>query len=102
MNYKERNDLYITEDFIGRVRMALCDWLNYWAINGTFEIEDETTKQLTDNFITAAIFNLESIVRRVAVLVIAESSVKNAIEVSDANIQIAVVNILSHSLNYLI
>lgn len=102
MNYNERNEIFLTEDFIGRVRIALCDWLNYWAINGTTSIENETLRELTNTFVTTAIFNLEAMVKRISVLVIAEPSVKNAVEITDTDIQTAITNILSHALNFLL
>lgn len=102
MTLNERNAVFLTDEFTGKVRIALCDWLNYWAVNGTAEIEDPDLREMTDGFIRISVFSLESIVRRLAVLVISEPVVKNAVEVTDANVQAAITNILSHSLSYLL
>ncbi len=101
MTLNERNDIFLTDEFVGKVRMALCDWLGYWANAGTASIADETLRRKTDDFITGTIYNLDSAVKRVSVLVIAEPAVRDAAEVTDENVRTALTNVLAHALNYL-
>jgi hypothetical protein len=101
MTYNERNLVLQSEDFIGKVRIAMCDWVEYWAVNGTASIEDPELKEKTDTFITLALSNPDAYVRKLATLVIAETAVKEAVEVTDLNVKTAVDDALSHALDYL-
>lgn len=101
MTYNERNLVLQSEDFIGKVRIAMCDWVEYWAVNGTASIEDPELKEKTDNFITLALSNPDAYVRKLATLAIAEPAVKEAVEVTDLNVKTAVDSVLSHALDYL-
>lgn len=101
MTYNERNEILMDETFTAKVRIALCDWVNYWAVNGTSSITDPDLKKKTDDFILSALGNIEAYVNRIAVLIIAEPAVKDAVEVTDANVQTALTNIMSHALDYL-
>ena len=102
MNYTDRNDIYSDDKFVGQVRMALCDWVEYWAVTGTSSIDDPELRNLTDSFIRCAVSNIETYVSRLAVLVISEPAVKEAVEVTDANVNIAVTNLLARALPYLL
>lgn len=101
MSYNDRNEIFLTEEFIGKVRMALCDWLEYWASAGTASITDPVLRQKTDDFIRGSIFNLDSAVKRVSVLIISEPNVRDAVTITDQNVQTAMTNVLSTSLDYL-
>ena len=102
MTYEERNEVLMDEGFIAKVRVALCDWVNYWAINGTSTIDDPDLKQSTDLFIQSSLSNLETYVRRIAVLIISETVIKEAQSVTDANVQTALTNVMSHAIDYLL
>lgn len=102
MTYNERNEILMDNTFIAKVRIALCDWVNYWAINGTSSITDPDLKAKTDEFILSALSNIEAYVKRIAVLIIAESAIKDAVEVTDVNVQTALTNVMSHALDYLL
>lgn len=102
MTYNERNLILRNEDYIGKIRIALCDWVEYWAVLGTAGIEDPDLKELTDSFIKFHLSNPEVYVNKLAVLAISEPTVKDAVEVTDANVATAVTNLLAHALPYLI
>lgn len=102
MTYIERNTILQDDTFIARVRIAFCDWLNYWASNGTASIEDQDLRDKTDMLVGSAISNTEAFVKKIAVLVIAESSVKEAAEITDANVSSAVTSVMSHAIDYLL
>ena len=101
MTYNERDLILQSEDFIGKVRIAMCDWIEYWADNGTASIEDPDLKEKTDTFISVALINPDAYTRKLATLVIAEQTVKEAVEITDVNVKTAVDNVLSHALGYL-
>jgi len=102
MNYNERNDVFMSDSFQAQCKIALTDWLNYWATNGTASIEDETLRDQTDNFLRFAIHNLDNYARAISVLVIGEETVKTDSEVTDAEVSAAVNHVLSTALEYLI
>lgn len=102
MTFNERNLILKSEDYIGKVRIALCDWLNYWATMGTESIEDEQVRNNTNLFITLALSNPEAYITKLATLTISESSVKDAIEITDTNISTAVAHVLASALFYLL
>ena len=99
MTYNERNQVLMSEQFAGKVRIALCDWINYWAINGTESIEDADLRAKTDLFLGTAMSNIEAVVRKASVLIIAEAVVKEAVEVTDANVTAALTNVMSHAID---
>ena len=101
MNYSERNEILRSEEFVGRCRVALCDWAAYWAVNGTGSIEDEELRHKTDQFLVFFLENPEAYVRKVAHLAISEPAVKDAVEITDANVKTAVDRILSSAIGYL-
>ena len=101
MTYNERNIILNNENFIGKCRIALTDWVEYWAVNGTSAIEDQTLREQTDTFIRVCLENPDAYVWKIAHLVISEPSVKDAVEVTDANVAQAVTNIMSHALSYI-
>ena len=63
MNYNERNEIFISDAFQAQCKIALADWLNYWATNGTASIEDETLRKQTEDFVKFAIHNLDNYVK---------------------------------------
>lgn len=102
MNYNERNEIFISDTFQAQCKIALTDWMNYWATNGTASIEDETLREQTDNFLKFAIHNLDSYAKALSVLVIGEDSIKTDGEVTDAEVSAAVTHVLSAALEYLL
>ena len=101
MTYNERNLILRDEEFIGKCRIALADWVEYWAVNGTSSIDDPVLREQTDKFIQLCLDNPNAYVNKVAHLVISEPSVKDAVEVTDANVSQAVTVIMSHALSYI-
>lgn len=102
MTLNERNTILKSEDYIGKVRIALCDWLNYWATMGTESIEDEQVRNNTNLFITLALSNPEAYITKLVTLTISESSVKDAVEITDTNVSTAVAHVLASALSYLL
>ena len=102
MTYNERDNILKDPEFIGKVRIAFCDWMEYWAVSGTSSITDPTQREQTDLLITMALSNQDAYVNKLAVLAISEPSVKDAAEVTDTNVNTAVVNLLANALPYLI
>ena len=102
MTFNERNTILKSEDYIGKVRIAFCDWLQYWATTGTDSIEDEQVKSNTSLLITLALSNPEVYVTKLANIVISEQAVKEAVEITDANVSTAVTHVLATALPYLL
>lgn len=102
MTYNERDEILKDNEYVGKVRIALCDWLQYWATNGVNSIEDQQVKENTDLFIKLALSSTEAYVSKLAILAISESAIKEAIEVTDANVNTAVTHLLATALPYLI
>ena len=102
MTYTDRYEIMNSDEFIAQCAIALSDWVRYWAVNGTAEIEDETLREQTDTFISVYLENPKAYVNKIAVLAIAEPSVKDAVEVLDVNVKTAVDSILAHAISYLI
>lgn len=101
MTYIERNSILNNENFIAQCQIALCDWVNYWAVNGTQSIEDENLREQTDRFLKLFITNPYAYTRKIATLAISEAVIKNAEEITDANVTTAVTNLLAHTLDFL-
>lgn len=102
MTYIERNTVYQSEEFVAQVRMALADWINYWATNGTDSIEDPDLREKTDMYIKFCASNMENYTRSLATLVIGEQNVAEAEEITDAVVKTAVTHVLATALEYLI
>lgn len=102
MTYNERDEILKNNEYVGKVRIALCDWLQYWATSGVDSIEDEQVRENTDLFIKLALSSTETYVMKLAILAISESAIKDAEEVTDANVNIAVTHLLATALPYLI
>ena len=64
MTLNERNSILKSEDYIGKVRIAFCDWLQYWATTGVDNIEDEQVRENTDLFIKLALDNPENYINK--------------------------------------
>lgn len=102
MTLNERNDILQSTEYIGKVRIAFCDWLEYWSVVGTSGIADETIRENTDMLIHLALSNPEAYVTKLAILAISEPAVRDAVEVTDANVSTAVTNLLTYALQYLL
>lgn len=102
MTYNERDNILKSTDFIGKVRIAENDWVNYWAVNGTESIEDPDLRELTDSFLKMYLENPNAYVNKIATLAISEASVKDAVEVTDANVSTAVTHLMSTALEYIL
>ena len=103
MTLDERNALLASMSFHAKVRVALCDWMNYWVSAGTDLIQDETVRMQTEAFIRMIIENLDDCTSRVAVLAIANSNIANLEdEPTDQNVKAAVDSIMTTSLSYLL
>lgn len=102
MTFSERNNLLYSGDYIGRVRIAFCDWLEYWAVTETSSIQDEELREMTETMIKESLSNLETYVTKLAALAISEPAVKDAVEVTDENVSTAVINLLASALPFLI
>ena len=102
MDYIERNSALNKLEFVGRIRIALCDWLGYWTSVGTSSITDPDLKAKMDEFILAAIRNTDVYLPRLSKLIIADPAVKDAVEITDANVQTALTNVLSRALDYIL
>ena len=102
MTFNERNNILKSEEYIGRVRIAFYDWLQYWATVGTENIQDEQIRENTNIFIKMALSNPEAYVNKLAVLSISETAVKEAIEITDVNVQSAIDHLLATALEFLL
>lgn len=102
MTYNERDAIYSSVEFIGKVRMAFADWIEYWAVSGTESIQDEDVREYTDSLIRNSLSNPEAYVKKLTTLVISEPNVKDAVEVTDANVSLAVTSILANAIKYLL
>ena len=102
MNYEERSQVWVSEKFRAQCRMALMDWLNYWATTGTGSITDEDLREKTDQFISFAIHNPDHYAEALSVLVIGESAVTVKEDPEDEDVRAAVTHVLSTALAYLL
>ncbi len=103
MTLEERNAILNSTSFHSKVRVALCDWLNYWAMAGTDSIEDETVRINTDNFLRMLIDKLDECTTKVVVLAISDNNIINSEgEPTDEQVRAAVTAITSHCLPYLL
>ena len=102
MTFNERNVILKNEDYVGKVRIAFCDWLNYWVTTGVDSIEDEQIRNNTSLLITLALSNPEVYINKLAVLAISEQAVKEAVEITDINVSTAVTHLLATALPYLL
>lgn len=102
MTYQQRNQILQSPEFIAQCRIALCDWLEYWTVNGLSPIEDEDLRTKTDIFIRNCLANTETYVFRIATIVIGTDIIENAEEITDSIVKRAVDTVLSHALDFLI
>ena len=103
MYYTERNEILSSAEFKGQCRVALCDWVEYWAINGTAEIADEKLRDQTDLFIKVFVQNADYFTQKAMVLVISDEAVKNAEgPVTDGLVMVAVDRIMANAIGYMI
>ena len=100
--YSDRNDILKSSSFLAQISIAVCDWVNYWAINGTSIIQDQTQREQTDAFISVFLIKPDLFIQKIAYLAISEAPVKNAVEVTDQNVSDAVNTILSNAIAYLL
>ena len=101
MTLEERNNVLISPSFTAKCRIAFCDWIEYWAINGTDSIQDQDLRNKTESLIRVGLEDLDTCVSKIAVLAISDTSIVNAEEVTDALVSSAVTNIMSHAIEYL-
>ena len=101
MTLEERNTLLNSPSFHAKVRIALCDWMNYWVTAGTGSIQDETVRNNTDAFITMLIENIDECTEKVVVVAISDSNIVNSASPTDQEIKLAVDAITAHCLPYL-
>lgn len=102
MTYSERNTILLSSNFIAQCRIALCDWVEYWTINGVESIEDEVLRGNTEIFLRSCLINIDSYLSRIAILIISSDILENAEEVTDDVIKRALDNVLSNALSFLI
>ena len=102
MTYTERDILLGSEEYVGRCRIALSDWVNYWAVNGTASIEDAHLREMTDTFLRVYLDNPEAYTQKIIVLAIAQPTVKDAVEVTDIGVKTAVDQLMANALSYLL
>ena len=102
MTLEERNTVLTSTSFIARIRVAFCDWIEYWAINGTSSIENENLRQQTERVVRSAIENLDIYTNKIAVLAISDANIVAANELTDELIRNAVTNIMSNALEYIL
>lgn len=102
MGYNNRYDLLKSDTFKAQCEIALADWLNYWATNGTGSIEDPDLREKTDMYIKFCVINLDTYTQSLATLVIGEPNIISAEEITDGEIRTAVTHVLSTALDYLI
>lgn len=102
MTYNERDTILKSVEFIGKVRIAENDWVNYWAVNGTESITDPDLRELTDNFLKLYLENPDAYVNKIATLVISESVIKESTEITDAIIETAITHLMSNVIGYLL
>lgn len=103
MTLEERNAILNSTLFHSKVRVALCDWLNYWAMIGTDSIEDEKVRNDTDNFLRLLIEKLDECTTKVVVLAISDTNIiQSEGEPTDEQVRAAVTAITTHCLPYLL
>lgn len=102
MSYNERNQIFVSDKYQAQVKMALVDWVNYWATNGTESIDDPDLRDKTDLYIKFCTQNLDNYTKSLATLVIGEPNIINTEEVTDGEIKTAVSHVLATALEYLI
>ena len=101
MTLEERNNILTSTSFMAKIRVAFCDWLGYWALNGTDSIQDETLRSQTNEIIRDAVQNLDTYTGKIAVIAISNNNIVEATEITDEIIRNAVTNIMSNALEYI-
>ena len=101
MTLEERNNILTSTSFMAKIRVAFCDWLGYWALNGTDSIQDETLRSQTNEIIRDSVQNLDTYTGKIAVLAISNNNIVEATEITDEIIRNAVTNIMSNALEYI-
>ena len=102
MNFIDRNEIFMSEDFTSRCRIALCDWINYWVNAGVDSIENEELRNNTRAFCIFALGNLEAYVNKITALVISQNTIKNLQEITDNDIMLAINAIMSTGIEFLL
>ena len=103
MTLEERDTLLKSPSFYSKIRITLCDWMNYWVMAGTDSIQDETVKMNTEAFIRMIIENVDECTAKVVAFAISNEYIVNAEnEVTDLDIKNAVDMITAHCLPYLV
>ena len=102
MSFIERDEIYKSEEFTSRCRIALCDWVNYWVNAGVDSIQDDTLRENTRMFCIFALGNLEAYVGKITALVISQNNIKELQEITDSDIMTAVNTIMSTGISFLL
>ena len=102
MSYIDRNTILQSAEFQAQVRMALTDWLNYWATTGTGSIEDPDLREKTDMYIKFCVSNLDTYAKSLSVLVAGEDDIAGSTTVTDAKVNAGVTHVLATALDYLL
>lgn len=103
MRYIERNALIDQGELQAKCKVALCDWANYWAINGTSEIQPQELREKTEHFIMLLLDNANEYAEKVALLLIGSPAYQEAEEpLDDEAIKSGINTILANALDFLI
>lgn len=103
MDYIERNRLIDQGELQAKCKVALCDFVNYYAINGTSLIQDEDLKAKTEQFITVCLTDIDTYAQKVSLLLIGSDAYKQAEEpLSDTAIKTGIDTILANALDYIL
>lgn len=101
MTLEERNTILNSPSFYAQIRVAFCDWISYWAINGIDSIEDPTLRRKTENIIQSALEDIDKYTGKIMFLAISDTGVIEATEITDQIVRNAVTSIMSNALEYL-
>lgn len=101
MTYTEREQVYNSSNVLPRVKVALCDWMNYWAVNGTDSIEDGTLKAKTEEFIRLGVEDPWKYAERISVIMMGSPTIKEASEITDLMIKTELDTVMSTAMDYI-
>lgn len=102
MNLTQRSEILSSAEYQQKVKVALCDWVAYWASIGTESITDETLRGQTENMVRFSLGNIDHYSAKVAALVIADTDIKSATELTDVDISAAVTRVMASSITFLL
>lgn len=102
MNFVERDEIFLSEEFTSQCRIALCDWVNYWVNAGVDSIQDDELRENTRLFCAFVLSNLEAYVKKITALVISQSNIKELTVITDSDVMTAVNTIMSSGIKFLL